>query len=76
MTLLVNEFPTQKNAKTNVEKIKVTFAKEGRTVGFSFGISSEIPEGLKIRSPSKFNTSLFLNIDYIGEGSMSPVLKG
>ena len=69
MTLLVNEFPTQKNAKTKVEQIKVTFAKEGRTVVFSFGISSEIPEGLKIRSPSKFNTTLFLNIDYIGEGS-------
>ena len=69
MTLLINEFPTQKNAKTKVEQIKVTFAKEGRTVGFSFGISSEIPEGLKIRSPSKFNTTLFLNIDYIGEGS-------
>jgi hypothetical protein len=69
MTLLVNEFPTQKNAKTKVEQIKVTFAKEGRTIGFSFGISSEIPEGLQIRSPSKFNTTLFLNIDYIGEGS-------
>jgi hypothetical protein len=76
MTLLVNEFPTQKNAKTKVEQIKVTFAKEGRTVGFSFGISSEIPEGLKIRSPSKFNTTLFLNIDYIGEGSTQSGAKG
>ena len=76
MTLLVNEFPTQKNAKTKVEQIKVTFAKEGRTVGFSFGISREIPEGLKIRSPSKFNTTLFLNIDYIGEGSVQSGAKG
>ena len=76
MTLLVNEFPTQKNAKTKVEQVKVTFAKEGRSVGFSFGISREIPEGLKIRSPSKFNTTLFLNIDYIGEGSTQPGAKG
>ena len=76
MTLLVNEFPTQKNAKTKVEQIKVTFAKEGRTVGFSFGISREIPEELKIRSPSKFNTTLFLNIDYIGEGSTQSGAKG
>ena len=59
MTLLVNEFPTQKNAKIKVEQIKVIFAKEGRSVGFSFWISREIPEGLKIRSPSKFNTTLF-----------------
>lgn len=69
MTLLVDEFPTQKNAKTTVVQIKVMFAKEGGPVGFSFEISREIPEGLKIRSPSKFNTTLFLNIDYIGEES-------
>ena len=54
----------------------MTFAKEGRTVGFSFGISREIPEELKIRSPSKFNTTLFLNIDYIGEGSTQSGAKG
>ena len=36
MTLLVNEFPTQKNAKTKVEQIKVTFAKEGRISWLQF----------------------------------------
>ena len=76
MTLLVNEFPTQKNAKTKVEQIKVTFAKEGKSVGFSFGISTEIPEGLKIRSPSKFNTTMFLNIDYMGEANTQSAAKG
>ena len=45
MTLLVNEFPTQKNAKTKVEQIKVTFAKEGRKVGSVLGYLEKFPKG-------------------------------
>lgn len=70
MTILVNEFPAQKNAMVKVEHFKATFAKPGESVGFIFQTSREIPNVLEIPPTARFNTSLFLNIDYIGQESL------
>jgi hypothetical protein len=72
MTVLLDGIANPINATTTVDQIKFTLDKEGRSVGFSFAISAEIPEGLKIRKTSKFNTTLFLNIDYVGELNQKP----
>lgn len=72
MTLLINGFPSMVNQSTSIEQIKLKFAKDGTGVGLSFGTSSEIPAQFNITQPKAFNTTLFLNVGYIGnEGSKS-----
>ena len=75
MTLLINGFPSMENQSTGIEQIKLKFAKDGTRVGLSFGTSSEIPTKFNITQPKSFNTTLFLNIDYIGNESSKSNLK-
>ena len=48
---------------------------DGTRVGLSFGTSSEIPAKFNITQPKSFNTTLFLNIDYIGNESSKSNIK-
>jgi hypothetical protein len=66
-TILVDKLANPENSSTEVKEIKFNLSKEGESVGFSFAVSAEIPEGLNVRPTSKFKTSLFLNIDYVGK---------
>lgn len=66
MTVLINEFPSVENQSTVVDNIKVKFAKDGTRVGLSVGASEGIPTEFNVTKPKAFNTTLFLNIGYIG----------
>jgi hypothetical protein len=67
ITILVDKIANPENSSTKAKEIKFNLGKEGESVGFSFAVSPEIPEGLNVRPTSKFKTSLFLNIDYVGK---------
>jgi hypothetical protein len=67
INILLDKIANPVNSSTEVKEIKFGLNKEGESVGFSFAVSSEIPQGLHVRSTSKFKTTLFLNIDYVGQ---------
>lgn len=67
MTTFIDDFPTLGKGAIGIKQIKATFDIDGRNVGFSFGISHKIPPQFQIPRPKSFNSSLFLNIDYLGK---------
>ena len=75
MTLLINRIPSMVNQSTGIEQIKLKFAKDGTRVGLSFGTSSEIPAQFNITQPKAFNTTLFLNVGYVGNEGPKSNLK-
>jgi hypothetical protein len=70
MTISIDGFPTLSKDAIGIKQIKATFDIDGRDVGFSFGISHKIPPEFQIPPPKSFNSSLFLNIDYLGKVSV------
>ena len=67
MTISIDDFPNLSKGQVGIERIKATFAINGEDVGFSLGISQKIPTQFEIPPPKSFNSSLFLNIDYLGK---------
>ena len=69
MTISIDDFPNLSKGQIGIERIKATFAINGEDVGFSLGISQKIPIQFEIPPPKSFNSSLFLNIDYLGKAA-------
>lgn len=74
-SILIDNIANPENSSTKVKQIRFSLSEGGESVGFSFAISPEIPQGLNVRPTSKFNTSLFLNIDYVGKQGEGPNSK-
>lgn len=56
-----------KTKLASVEQILMKFAEGGKKVGFSFGISGNIPRAFRL-PPLPVNTvALFLNVDFVGQ---------
>jgi hypothetical protein len=72
----IDKIVNPENASTEVKEISFSLSEEGESIGFSFGVSTEIPQGLNVRPTSKFKTNLFLNIDYIGKEGKGPNSDG
>ncbi|HJT85856.1 MAG TPA: hypothetical protein VJ697_15340 [Nitrososphaeraceae archaeon] len=65
--LIYKGFSTESN-NTSVERLEMKFAKQATNVGFSFGTSDNIPNGLDLPALNIGKIALFLNIDYIYSG--------
>jgi hypothetical protein len=66
MTVLLNDNSAVGSGLTKVENVKMKFAQDANNVGFSFGISDNIPTSFRLPKVPVDTVALFMNIDYIG----------
>jgi hypothetical protein len=66
MTLLLNNNSFVGSGLAKVQNLKMKFAQEANNVGFSFGISNNIPSSFVIPKIPVDAIALFMNIGYVG----------
>ena len=68
MTVLLNHNSSVGSSLAKVENVKMKFAESANNIGFSFGISDNIPTSFRLPRVPVDIVALFINMGYIGVG--------
>ena len=68
MTVLLNHNSSVGSGLAKVENVKMKFAESANNIGFSFGISDNIPISFRLPRVPVDTVALFINVGYIGVG--------
>ncbi|MGB7954572.1 MAG: hypothetical protein WCF23_11385 [Candidatus Nitrosopolaris sp.] len=68
MTVMLNHNSSVGSGLAKVENVKMKFAESANNIGFSFGISDNIPTSIRLPKVPVDTVALFINVGYIGVG--------